>query len=370
MDIITLHPTIKDYSWGSRDHLPSLFHYKSDGQPQAEAWFGTHPDGPARLDDGRTLDQVLDHPLPFMLKVLAVNTPLSLHVHPDEAQVEAGWKREAPLRKAGADRKGLDYKDQGVKAELFHALSPSTLLVGLRAAEDMRQHLSRLLPRFFEPVFSAKLTSRGIIKTLFKLDEDSVAALCDEFLSSLEGEEVRRSGLFLTERGIAERLFSLQGPCPAVLMPYLMNIVHLRPGEAVLIDSGTLHSYIHGFGIELEDSSDNEVRLALGDHHQDPDEALRIMNYDEHFQGKAQGIEDRFLRQVFHGPRWSLALLPSGSYDIPGEGPQVLLCTEGRVRVGTGARHLVLGEGACCYIPASNEGYHVRVGGKAFQALL
>ena len=49
MQIVRIRGVFKDYSWGSRDVLPAMFHYDADGRPQAEAWFGVHPEGQARL---------------------------------------------------------------------------------------------------------------------------------------------------------------------------------------------------------------------------------------------------------------------------------------------------------------------------------
>ena len=99
MQSVRISGCIKSYAWGSRDILPALFHYASDGNPQAEAWFGVHPDGPSRLEDGRTLSQYITDSgdgkadaFPLMMKVLAINSPLSLHVHPDSIQAGIGWQ--------------------------------------------------------------------------------------------------------------------------------------------------------------------------------------------------------------------------------------------------------------------------------------
>ena len=113
MQIVKIKGCIKSYSWGSRDILPAMFHYEPDGSAQAEAWFGMHHAGPSRLEDGRLLKDYLEEELgqpvssiqPLMLKVLAVNTPLSLHVHPDAVQARAGWAYEEAFRRNGT---GLD----------------------------------------------------------------------------------------------------------------------------------------------------------------------------------------------------------------------------------------------------------------------
>ena len=46
------------YAWGDEHTIPALLGAEPDGRPWAELWFGTHPGGPATLDDGRPLADV------------------------------------------------------------------------------------------------------------------------------------------------------------------------------------------------------------------------------------------------------------------------------------------------------------------------
>ncbi len=64
------------------------------GQPWAELWLGTHPNGPTVLDDGTPLSE-LTGTLPYLLKVLSAAEPLSLQVHPTRG---AGHRRLRPWR--------------------------------------------------------------------------------------------------------------------------------------------------------------------------------------------------------------------------------------------------------------------------------
>lgn len=386
MQIVRIRGVFKDYSWGSRDVLPAMFHYDADGRPQAEAWFGVHPEGQARLEDGTLLKDYLESDpealfgegssayvecFPLMLKVLAVNNPLSLHVHPDAEQAAIGWRNEELDRRAGRDASLLDYSDSNCKNELYYALTPSTLMCGFRDFDSIHHHLTRLLPCSFDRLFSRSGTIRGLVKTLFSLGGDELKTVIDEFLSSLQdaGEESRRGGVYYTERGISERIFSLFGHDASVVMPYLMNVVHMRIGDAVYIHSGMLHTYVHGTGVELEDSSDNEVRLGMSGKHKDIPAGLNLIDFDAGFSGKLDIRQDRFLRQRADGGTLSLAILPSGSYDIRERVPSIALCTEGQARVGTSVDHVMLKEGECCFIPSCDEEYHIRVAGKVFQAV-
>ena len=79
--------TPRDYAWGSTTAIADLLGSASSGRPQAELWLGTHPGSPSRTATG-TLDEIAT--LPFLLKVLAAASPLSLQVHPNAAQAAAG----------------------------------------------------------------------------------------------------------------------------------------------------------------------------------------------------------------------------------------------------------------------------------------
>ena len=386
MKSVKIKPAIKNYSWGSRDILPAMFHFESHGEPCAEAWFAVHNEGQSTLEDGTLLKDYLEASpkelfgeswekwvgtFPLSLKVLAVNTPLSLHVHPDRVQAGLGWADEELRRRLGVGRSELNYSDDREKNELFYALTPSTLLCGWRDYDALVHHLRRLCPEGYGRVFSASRTVRGIVKTLFSLGDDELHSLVDEYLEGLErsGEERRRGAVYYTERGVSELIQELFPYDASVLAPYLMNVIHMRIGEAVMIPCGLLHSYVHGSGIEIEDSSDNEIRIGMSQKHKDIQGALNLIDFDAGFNGKLNLESDRFLRLVAKGKGYALAVLKSGSYDIREKSPSFALCTEGRARVGTSDSHIELREGECCFIPSCDEEYHVRVSGTVFQAI-
>jgi mannose-6-phosphate isomerase len=65
-----------------------------------------------------------------------------------------------------------------------------------------------------------------------------------------------------------------------VLSPAILNLVQLEPGEAIYLQPGELHAYLHGVGIELMANSDNVVRGGLTPKHIDASELIRIINFD------------------------------------------------------------------------------------------
>src|SRR5690606_6587826 len=126
---------------------------------EAELWLGAHPRAPAevrvagrweRLDRlvERAADAVLGAQcrarfgarLPFLLKLLAVERPLSLQVHPDATRARAGFDRE---HAAGAGAPGL-YADPHGKPELVCALTPFSALCGFQPLDRVRAHFAAL----------------------------------------------------------------------------------------------------------------------------------------------------------------------------------------------------------------------------------
>jgi mannose-6-phosphate isomerase len=66
-----------------------------------------------------------------------------------------------------------------------------------------------------------------------------------------------------------------------VFAPLLLNLVHLEPAEAIYINSGELHSYLQGAGVELMANSDNVIRAGLTAKHADVPELMRILRFVE-----------------------------------------------------------------------------------------
>src|SRR5690606_22686882 len=116
----------------------------------AELWLGSHPASPSRLvDDQGDLRTLLERegsePLPFLLKVLAAQSPLSLQAHPTAEQAAAGFARENALG-IPLDAPHRNYGDPHPKPELIVALRDGfRALCGFRPVSDVRGDLERLV---------------------------------------------------------------------------------------------------------------------------------------------------------------------------------------------------------------------------------
>lgn len=99
MSLFKLDNVIQNYAWGSKESISHLFGIDNSAhQPQAEIWMGAHPNGCSRVaETGELLSDVVSQDkesmfgdytvmrfgeLPYLFKVLAADSPLSIQVHP------------------------------------------------------------------------------------------------------------------------------------------------------------------------------------------------------------------------------------------------------------------------------------------------
>ncbi|MGH9135299.1 MAG: mannose-6-phosphate isomerase, class I [Ilumatobacteraceae bacterium] len=244
-----VHGVVQRYAWGDPDFIPSLLGVEPDGDPWAELWLGTHPSGPAVLDDGRPLAEVTGE-LPYLLKVLAAAEPLSLQVHPNGEQARRGFDRGT-------------YADPNAKPELVCALTEFDALCGIRPIEATLALLDELDAGDLAGALATE-GPHGVLGALYAgtLDPRPIIEAC--------------ATSDRAEATVASRLAEHYPDDPSVVATLLLNLVRLAPGEALRLGAGNLHAYLHGAAIELMGPSDNVVRAGLTHKAVDVDELLRI----------------------------------------------------------------------------------------------
>jgi len=227
---------VQHYAWGDPSFIPKLLGLPGRGEPWAELWLGTHPNGPTALDDGTPLLD-LTGPLPYLLKVLSAAEPLSLQAHPSTDQAVDGFARGV-------------FADDQAKPELLVALTEFEALCGFRPYGSTIDYLRRI----DATQFADFVQEHG---------EDSLAHLMrGEFgsgptidaLSDSDSAQGRWAHQLGTTYGFDD---------PSVAATLLMNHVILEPGQALHLTAGNLHCYLRGSGIELMRASDNVVRGGL-----------------------------------------------------------------------------------------------------------
>lgn len=379
-----LYGPIRNYAWGSRSAIATLQGRPTPSpEPEAELWLGAHPGAPASVDrDGTRVSlvellsaepghwlgqQVVDRfgvRLPFLLKVLAADAPLSLQAHPDPEQARAGHAADA-AREAGQ----RNYVDPFHKPELLVALTPMEALCGFRDPAESAEVLAAFGVPSLEPVVAALRTGAAgladAVRLLLTFPTDQRAGLVAAVASAaVESPDARLA------RSLAD---SYPGD-PGVLVALLLNWVRIAPGEAIWMPAGNLHAYLRGTGVEIMAASDNVLRGGLTPKRIDVDELLRVLRFEV--------LDDPVVRAVPVAPGvvcWPVPVDDFALYQVrvgsdrpevtvPLVGPRVVLCGAGALTVDDGAGSVELGPGQAAVSPAAAGELRIAGAGEAYVA--
>jgi len=357
VSVLGLEGPVRHYAWGSRTVLPAMLGLDVPAQqPWAEIWLGAHPDGAARLSDGRSLADVAPD-LSFMVKLLAAAEPLSVQAHPSREQAREGFAAEEAL---GIPHRAphRSYKDANHKPELLVALTPVEALCGFRdPAETLRLVGLLDVPRLTAVTAvlagpDPRTALRAAFAAVTGLPADERAALVGEVAAACHAHQVE-AGPDAGALDWAARLATTYPGDPGIVAPLFLRVIHVAPGEGVFVRSGVLHAYLHGAGVEVQASSDNVLRGALTPKHIDVRELMRVVRFEV---GPDPLVRPRPLGPGVDGydvPVDDFAvwrIRPAGrQHPVPGAGRRIVVCVEGEVAVGG----LVLPPARSAFLPGT-----------------
>lgn len=346
---------VRPYAWGARAAIPRLLGVEPDGTPQAELWLGAHHGAPSTAhcrDGSRPLPELITQDpervlgpataerfgarLPYLLKYLAAEAPLSLQVHPDAARARSGYESE---ERAGipVDAAHRNYRDPHHKPELLLALEPFDALCGFREPAATHADLVgldsdlavRLREDLSHPDTHAAL--RAALTLLLSLPGADRGRMIDEFVA----EWVARDRVCAHAEIVADLAVRYPGD-PGAIAALLLNRLTLWPGQALFLPAGNLHAYLQGTAVEVMASSDNVLRAGLTGKHVDAPELLDVVDFSVLPIPYAR---PDFLdgRREFRPPAPEFALHEIGpgrvTAHLPGAGPTVILVLHGEVEL-------------------------------------
>jgi mannose-6-phosphate isomerase len=372
--VVTIEPVARAYAWGSTTAIPRLLGHEPGDQPLAELWFGAHADSPSAtsagpLDEAIAADPVqalgpevaarFDGQLPFLLKILAADHPLSIQVHPTLAQAQAGYADEQ-RRGIAPDAPDRNYRDRNHKPELLCALTDFDALCGFRPVAKTLELLDALGVPELAPV-GAALRGTSPLRTAFALllawPQDDRDALISSVIAGCR--RLVDSGWSLTAAATLRAAADFPGDIGAVIA-LLLNAVRLRPGEAIYLAAGNIHAYLRGMGVEIMANSDNVLRCGLTPKHVDIAELLAITDFAPtidpvrnpgHVGYAAWGVDVPV-------PDFELTMydldLNRGAVDANGSGPEIWLCVSGQVSVRVLGQSVDLRPGQAAFVPGGS----------------
>jgi mannose-6-phosphate isomerase len=377
-----LEPVTQPYAWGSHTVIAELQGRAAPtAKPEAELWMGAHPSAPSGVERAgvrTTLDAVIAADpagqlgaecaarfggrLPFLLKVLAAQTALSIQVHPSREQAEAGYLAENERGLAPGD-KSRNYVDDWPKPEILCALTPFEVLAGMRTAADAAALLRALEVTELAPLATELARGPGptalsrSLATILTWPAAGRGALVDAVVGACE-RVAAGGGEYAAACAAAVRLAREHPGDLGIVASLLLRHAVLQPGEAVFLPAGGLHAYLHGAGVELLANSDNVVRAGLTAKHVDVPELLKLTD-------PAVGVpvvEPRPLGggvYVYDSPapefRLYRAGLGPGEVTLPGSGARIVLCVDGAAALCARTGALKVGRGESCYLSAADD---------------
>ncbi|WP_432723197.1 mannose-6-phosphate isomerase, class I [Jeongeupia wiesaeckerbachi] len=369
----------QDYQWGGRHFIAGLMYPETKSETVAEWWLGAHEAAPSIIMTAQGPQPlhyaikrrprpllgaaVLDRHgerLPFLLKVLDVDQPLSIQVHPDATQACEGFERE---NQAGValDAPHRNYRDPFPKPEMMVALSRFWLLHGFRQPAVIIADLEAR-PELAPLADALRQTSPGaFFHDVLQWPRARAAALFAPLLERLAAQPC--ADMSNPDYWLA-RLGGAHADDPGLMGLYLLNIVSMAPGEAIYQRAGLPHAYLAGRNIEIMANSDNVLRAGLTRKHIDVDEMSRILD--------DAPIEPNVLQPVARAPGvlgfeheandyFQLEQIEPGAcqtISCVSRGPEILLVIEGQITLFANDEPCQLGQGESAYIPPGTT-YHL-----------
>lgn len=352
MHVITGH--LQQYAWGRPAGLSAWIDGRVPG-PQAELWFGAHPNGPSPLadsPDATLADVTAPDDVPLLVKLLAADQPLSIQVHPPAPVAQAMFAAGSSL-----------VSDDRAKIELLIALEPFSVFAGWRERNDAESLL-----RSSGCAQAADLLAGddlpAAIRALLAMSADDVRAQTPELL-----EAVTRRGY--EGQTNAFRLAAQSFPGDAGLLVLLLLDHHLLPaGTGVYMPAGGVHAYAQGFGLEVMTSSDNVLRLGLTSKAVAVDEALAALadDGDPHFVGAEIRMSQGRPSVTSYFPRsapFTAQLLQTTSVMAAGGHYRCVVAIGGTTTVTTSASEVTLRPGQAAAVLAHEPAAAIRTDGAA-----
>ncbi len=338
------------YDWGRSDADSFISQLLKKGSfplqafsgPIAELWMGDYPNMSSWIQMngkrmllqeavssdhhyflGESLAQKRINRLPFLLKILDAERPLSLQAHPNQK-----------LAKTLHQNSPENYPDSFSKPELAVSIKKTKLLAGFRSRDELRDsfsnipELSQLCRCSKEEIHDPNQLPKAFSSLIYSNSEDVEKAVCSH-IKNLGEENFSRKNW--KEQGNLDSHLLPQDKCffalikhygdkdPGVFCPYFLNYIELEPEDAIFLEPNCPHTCLEGTFLECSTASNNTVRGALTSKFRDTKVFLKMLNY--------KSIKPKKLRPILNlSPLFYKYETPLASFelqlfrDLPEEG--------------------------------------------------
>lgn len=391
-----LNNTVQEYEWGSYTAIPELLGNDTPANtPQAELWMGAHPKAPSKVKLngrwmslmkliektpkdilGKEVAEKYSNRLPYLFKVLAAAKPLSIQAHPSLAQAKEGFIRENSLG-IPLDANNRNYKDDNHKPECICALTFFWALNGFRKISGILALLEKICPQGLKSDFN---NLRGEPNSLgLKKFFQAIMTMGRAQQNQIIADAIINAQKFTEEDQAYKWMIDLHNEYPAdigVFSPILLNLICLKPGQAMFLPAGELHAYLDGVGIELMANSDNVLRGGLTPKHVDVPELLNVLNFEERELDILSPIESNECESIYssRAEEFVLSVITLKRdltcYSPTNRSVEILLCTDGEATITDLGNNdkLAFGRGKSIIIPSAVKKYCIEGNATLYKA--
>ena len=389
--ISILKNTVQEYAWGSYTAIAELLGKNTPSAiPQAELWIGAHSKAPSVVKYGgkwvSLLDLIKNNPkdilgkevaqkfnntLPYLFKVLAAAKPLSIQAHPSKTRAIIGFEKENRLG-IPLNAPNRNYKDDNHKPECICALTPFWALNGFRRVSEILLLTEKICLHSLAAELDdlRKQPDKQGLKNFFS----ALLTMEPERKKQVIDDALKNAHRFSEDDNLFKWIIKLYNEYKAdigIFSPILLNLICLKPGQAMFIPSGALHSYLDGVGIELMANSDNVLRGGLTPKHVDVQELLSVLDFEEREANIITSEKSKDFEMIYPSPAEEFVLsVISDNKGIAYKSPvkrsiEIILCTDGKALITDIDNNIAidLDRGVSVVIPASVQNYTIN--GKA-----
>lgn len=371
-------PTIQDYHWGkkaSESIISTLIPIDSSYEKLAELWIGAHPKSPSKSynvfspsSESTLLDEIKKDPkfclgnksidkfgeqLPFLLKILSIETALSIQAHPDKTLAELLHARDPK-----------NYPDNNHKPEIGIALEKSQILFGFKS-------LSKIITTLEEynsfKLICRDLTLKQFTKTpnIFNFKKIITEILTANSQTIFNASKELTSEVSLRSNSCAESMMisKLIQDYPngesGLFCALLMELITIEEGEAIFIGANIPHAYLNGTLIECMANSDNVIRCALTPKYKDTNTLLEILDLTKQQSVKVETTELEDLGQEYLTSCEEFRIITykkkTGKININANAPTILFCLSGKIEIVSNSQNSEIKKGEALFIPAATD---------------
>lgn len=402
MPIFRLENRVQHYDWGTIDAIPRLLGIENPlRKPYAELWMGAHPLAPSSVRTphgslsladliardprsalGKEAQERFGPSLPFLFKVLSAARALSIQAHPSRRKAASGFEREN-IAAIPLDAQERNYRDPNHKPEMIVALEGFDGLCGFRPIKDILRIVRAVVGDEHRRIVGnledrpGKVELSVLVYRYITLSQNQRQDVLDSLSDRLPMlQEKEKDAELRRILGWTRELMATFPGDIGALAPFVLNIFHLEPGQALFLAPGQIHAYLKGTGLEIMANSDNVLRGGLTSKHVDVSEFISNLTFNPErvHPFEAARVDDWVEEYPKVADEFRLDRIRIARDGIAGRrqgGPEILLCVEGRVEAVDNAvpdEHVTLSRGMSAFVSADTERYTLRGNGLLYRA--